>query len=71
MNSRRNFLKLATMALVATALPNIEPEKITINTTSNAYEGIGVSGVERMRIYSSGNVGIGCINPSYELKLNV
>jgi hypothetical protein len=29
----------------------------------------GVNGVERMRIYSNGNVGMNYINPSYELKI--
>lgn len=61
------------MAFAATLLPKVEPqeiERITINTTSNAYEGIGVSGVERMRIHYNGNISLGCTNPSYELKVN-
>ena len=66
MNNRRNFLKLFTMAAVATALPKIEsePQKLVINTTNNTDRMIGVHGVERMRIYSNGNVGMSVTNPS-------
>ena len=54
------------MAAVATALPKIEPEpqKLVINTTNNTDRMIGVHGVERMRIYSNGNVGMSVTNPS-------
>jgi hypothetical protein len=76
MNNRRNFLKMAGMASIASLLPvdNMillsTPKKLTIPlTTSNSDMRIGVNGVERMRIYANGNVGIGCINPSYELKI--
>ena len=76
MNNRRDFLKMFTMASIAVAAPIPKilyaPEKLTIPlTTGDSDMRIGVNGVERMRIYSSGNVGIGCINPSYKLKLNV
>jgi len=74
MESRRSFLKMFAMASVATALPlpELTPKKLTIPlTTGDGDMRIGVNGVERMRIYSNGNVGIACINPSYELKLNV
>ena len=66
MNNRRNFLKLFTMAEVATALPKIEsePQKLVINTTNNTDRILGVHGVERMRIYSNGNVGMSVTNPS-------
>jgi hypothetical protein len=30
----------------------------------------GVNGVERMRIYSNGNVSMACINPSSKLEIN-
>ena len=54
------------MAAVATALPKIEPEpqKLVINTTNNTDRMIGVHGVERMRIYSNGNVDMSVTNPS-------
>ena len=62
------------MAAVAAALPlpNIQPEKLTIPlTTGDSDMRIGVNGIERMRIFSNGNVGIGCIHPPYELKLHI
>jgi hypothetical protein len=73
MNNRRDFLKMFIMASMATALPiSSTPERLTIPlTTGDGDMRIGVNGVERMRIYSNGNVGIGCISPSYELKLKV
>jgi len=73
MNNRRDFLKMFVMASMATALPiSSTPKKLTVPlTTGDGDMRIGVNGVERMRIYSSGNVGIACINPSYELKLKV
>jgi len=54
------------MAAVATALPKIEsePQKLVINTTNNTDRILGVHGVERMRIYSNGNVGMSVTNPS-------
>jgi len=66
MNNRRSFLKLFTMAAVATALPKIEPEpqKLVINSTNNTDRMIGVHGVERMRIHSSGNIGLSVTQPS-------
>ena len=61
------------MASMAAAFPiSSTPKRLVIPlTTGDSDMRIGVNGVERMRIYSSGNVGIGCINPSYKLKLNV
>ena len=59
------------MAAVAITvpLPQLDPKRLVIPpTTGDSDMRIGV---ERMRIYSNGNVGIGCINPSYKLKLNV
>ena len=73
MSGRRDFLKMITMASMAAAIPiSPTPKKLTIPlTTGDSDMRIGVNGVERMRIYSNGNVGIGCINPPYELKLKV
>ena len=73
MKDRRDFLKMFAMAAVATIvhIPQPNPEKLTIAcTTGDGDMRIGTKGVERMRIYASGNVGIACINPSYELKIN-
>ena len=73
MSDRRDFLKMIAMASMAAAIPiSSTPKKLTIPLiTGDGDMKIGVNGVERMRIYSNGNVGIGCINPSYKLKLNV
>jgi len=72
MNNRRNFLKMISIASVAAILPKISPtpQRLTIPlATSNADMGFGVNGVEQMRIYSNGNVGMGVLNPTQ--KLNV
>jgi hypothetical protein len=72
MNNRRNFLKMISIASVAAVLPKISPtpQRLTIPlATSNADMGFGVNGVEQMRIYSNGNVGMGVLNPTQ--KLNV
>ena len=69
MNNRRDFLKMLTMVAVASALPlpNIQPERLTIKSTG--YEGIGVGGVERMRIMSNGNICLGTTTPNTKLKI--
>ena len=62
---------MASIAVVA-PIPKIlyTPERLTIPLiTGDGDMRFGVNGVERMRIYANGNVGIGCINPSYELKI--
>ena len=72
MDNRRNFLKMISIASVAAILPKISPtpQRLTIHlATSNADMGFGVNGVEQMRIYSNGNVGMGVLNPTQ--KLNV
>jgi hypothetical protein len=74
MNNRRDFLKMFTMASIAVVVPIPKilyaPERLTIPLITGDGDMIyGVNGVERMRIYANGNVGIGCINPSYELKI--
>jgi len=62
------------MAAVSTALPEVKPEKLVIKSTG--YAGIGVGGVERMRITSSGhvmihgNIGMANNNPSQKLNIN-
>jgi hypothetical protein len=69
MNNRRDFLKMLTMVAVASALPlpNIQPERLTIKSTG--YEGIGVGGVERMRIMSNGNICLGTTTSNTKLKI--
>lgn len=67
MSNRRNFLKMLSMAAVATALPETKPEKLVIK--SDGYAGIGVGGVERMRIYSNGNVGFADTSPNTKLDI--
>ena len=69
MSDRRGFLKMLSMAAIASTLPAPKPEKLTIKP--NGYAGIGVGGVERMRITSSGNVCLGTTVPDYKLKLTV
>ena len=67
---RSSFIK-SLGALAATAfIPETKPEKLTLpNHTSNADMSIGVNGVERMRIYSDGSVGMANINPNYKFKI--
>ena len=67
---RSSFIK-SLGALAATAfIPETKPERLTLpNYTSNADMSIGVNGVERMRIYSDGSVGMANINPNYKLKI--
>lgn len=69
MSDRRSFLKMLSMAAIASALPTPKPERITIKSTG--YEEIGVWGVERMRITSSGNICLGTTVPDGKLKLTV
>ena len=67
---RSSFIK-SLGALAATAfIPETKPERLTLpNYTSNADMNFGVNGVERMRIYSDGSVGMANINPNYKLKI--
>ena len=67
---RSSFIK-SLGALAATAfIPETKPERLTLpNYTSNADMSIGVNGVERMRIYSDGSVGMANINPNYKFKI--
>ena len=69
MSNRRDFLKNSLFASIALALPiSAKPESL-INTKAESDRAFYTNGVERMRIYSNGNVGIGNIMPPYELKV--
>lgn len=69
MSNRRDFLKNSLFASIALALPiSAKPESL-INTKATPDRAFYTNGVERMRIYSNGNVGIGTIMPPYELKV--
>ena len=69
MSNRRDFLKNSLFASIALALPiSIKPESL-VNTKVEPDTVYSTNGVERMRIYSNGNVGIGNIMPPYELKV--
>ena len=69
MSNRRDFLKNSLFASIALALPiSAKPESL-VNTKAQPDTVYSTNGVERMRIYSSGNVGIGNIMPPYELKV--
>lgn len=66
---RSSFLKsLGIIAGSAIILPDAKAEKLSLpKHKSNADMNIGV---ERMRITSSGNIGIACINPSAKLHIS-
>jgi hypothetical protein len=67
---RSSFIKSLGALAGATFIPESKPEKLTLPSyTSNADMSIGVNGVERMRIYSDGSVGMANINPNYKLKI--
>ena len=71
MSNRRDFLKngLFASASIVLALPiNIKPESL-VNTKVEPDRVFYTNGVERIRIYGNGNVGIGTIMPPYELKV--
>jgi len=69
MTNRRDFLKSSLFSAIALALPiSAKPESL-INTKATPDRAFYTNGVERMRIYSYGNVGIGNIMPPYELKV--
>ena len=71
LSSRRSFLKSSLFTSFALALPiSIKPDNL-VNTKVEPDTVYNTNGVERMRIYSNGNVGIGTIMPPYELKLNI
>ena len=69
MSNRRDFLKNGLFASIALALPiSVNPESL-VSTKVKPDTVYSTNGVERMRIYSNGNVGIGTIMPPYELKV--
>lgn len=69
MSNRRDFLKNSVFASFALALPiSFNPERL-VNTKTEPDRVFSTNGVERMRITSTGWVGIGTINPPYELKV--
>ena len=71
MTNRRDFLKSSLFSSIALALPiSVKPESL-VNTKVRPDRAFMINGVERMRIYSNGNVGIGTIAPPYELKLSI
>ena len=66
MSNRRDFLKNGLFASIALALPiSAKPESL-VYTKADRFS---TNGVERIRISSNGNVGIGNIMPPYELKV--
>jgi len=77
MNNRRGFLKSLAILAAASVVPDIQPERLVISSTSNADQMIGVYGVERMRITSSGhimihttgNVGLADTSPNTKLDI--
>jgi hypothetical protein len=71
MSNRRNFLKMITMAAVASVLPVSIPTTERLTIVPTGYAGIGVGGIERMRITSTGNVLLGITNPNTSLKVYV
>ena len=56
---------------IALALQISEKPESLVNTKVEPDRVFSTNGVERMRIYSNGNVGIGTIMPPYELKLSI
>jgi len=56
MNNRRGFIKSLAILAATSVVPDIQPERLVISSTSNADQMIGVYGVERMRITSSGHI---------------
>ena len=67
---RSSFIKSLGALAGMSFIPESKPIKLTLpNHTSNADMSIGVNGVERMRIYSDGSVGMANINPNYKLKI--
>jgi hypothetical protein len=67
---RSSFIKSLGALAGASFIPETKPKRLTLpNHTSNADMSIGVNGVERMRIYSDGSVGMANINPNYKFKI--
>ena len=70
MTNRRDFLKSSLFASIALALPtSIKPESLVNTKVEPDAVLYSTNGVERMRITSTGWVGIGNIMPHYELNI--
>jgi len=68
---RKDFLASLGLLAGAAFVTNPKPKKLSLaKHTSNADMGIGVNGVERMRIYSNGNISIATTSPNYKLTIN-
>jgi len=68
-SNRRDFLKNSLFASIALALPISSKPESLVNTKVAPDRAFYTNGVERMRITSTGWVGIGTIMPPYELKV--
>lgn len=73
MAQRRDFLKMLSMSVIASVLPkvglqNLTTEKIIIS--SSGYSGVEGIGVERMRIFSNGNVGLATTSPDSKFSIH-
>ena len=67
---RSSFIKSLGVLAGMSFIPESKPEKLTLPSyTSNADMSIGVNGVERMRIYSDGSVGMGMLDPKQILEI--
>jgi hypothetical protein len=67
---RSSFIKSLGALAGMSFIPESKPEKLTLPSyTSNADMSIGVNGVERMRIYSDGSVGMGMLDPKQILEI--
>ena len=67
---RSSFIKSLGALAGISLIPKSKSKKLTLpNYTSNADMNFGVNGVERMRIYSDGSVGMANINPNYKFKI--
>ena len=65
--NRLDFIKSLGALVGAAFIPESKSEKLTLPSyTSNVDMNIGV---ERMRITSSGNVGMGVLNPKQKLEV--
>jgi len=68
-SNRRDFLKNSLFASIALSLPISSKPESLVNTKFAPDRVFYTNGVERMRITSTGWVGIGNIMPPYELKV--
>lgn len=69
---RSDFLKSLGVLAGMSFMPETKPEKLTLPShTSDADHKLTfrTNGIEHMRITSSGNIGLGIINPNYKLDI--